>query len=177
MATPTLEEVLFGRPALQFKIFVSSQMRGNRLRLERKAVVEAIEATSFATAWHWERDSKAGPYCAEKICVGHAETSDGLVLILASRLTDVTAAEYRAAKAKGVPRYIFLRDGTRREPRARDFVARERTHAAVTRNFANDSELRTQVTEAVIAHTIYSARSDVHRRHIAHKASGRKRRM
>ena len=123
--TEPLEEILFGRPQL-LKIFVSSQMRGNRLTRERLAAVDAIETTQMATAWHWERDATAGPYCSRKVCVGHASTSDGLVLILGSRLTSITAAEYHAAKRAGVPRYMFLKDGSRRDKRAKNFIARER---------------------------------------------------
>jgi hypothetical protein len=157
-----LDELLFGRPDL-LKVFVSSQMRGKRLEAERKAVVRAVEATKMATAWHWERDAKAGPYCAKGVCVGHASTSDGLVLILGARLTPITRAEYNAAKRAGVPRFIFLKDRSRRDDGARRFIAREQKQA-ITRNFANTSELRTQVTASLLHNAVQAVRRDIARR-------------
>ena len=142
-----VSDELYARPP-KLKIFVSSQMAGFVLDAERQAAVKAIESTGFAAPWSWEHDAHAGPYSAEGVCLGHARTSDGLVLIIATDLTPMTRREYQEAYRAGAPCYIFLKEGTIRSPGAAQFVEDERTRA-VTTNFGNDSELRTLITRAL----------------------------
>lgn len=165
MADESLKELLFGRPPL-LKVFVSSQMRGPRIMAERRAAVDAIESTGLATAWHWERDARAGPYSAREVCIEHAAASDGLVLILAGRLTTVTRAEYTAARKASVPRYILLREGVHRNADARRFVRQQR-NSSVTRSFRNTSELKTQIGDALKHYAVQAVRRDIHRRRAA----------
>jgi hypothetical protein len=152
-------EELFGRPAAQARIFVSSHMgRRNVLRAEREAAVDAIESTGFAHAWYWERDAHAGPYCSERICVGTAATSDGLVLILARKLTRVTLMEYRAAHAAGAPCFIFIKQGVRRDRNVSVFIAQERRQGAVTVPFSSLEELRTRIVSALYTYVVGAGR-------------------
>ena len=154
-------EELFGRPAMQARFFVSSHMgRRNVLRGEREAAVDAIESTGFARAWYWERDAHAGPYCSERICVGTAATSDGLVLILAHRLTGVTRMEYKAARDEGVPCFIFIKQGVRHDPDVSAFIAQERRHS-VTVSFGSLEELRTRIVHALYAYVVGAGRRRV----------------
>lgn len=157
------EEILFGRPA-RLKVFVSSKMRRNPLVSERAAVVDAIEGTGFAEAWCWEKNANAGPFCAEAICLGHAGTSDALVLILGSQLTDITEKEYREATNAGAPCFVFTKQTSRFDQGARAFISAERSGGAVTKGFANSSELKTHVTEALLSFSVQSFRREVLRR-------------
>jgi hypothetical protein len=157
MKVPTLtDEILFGRP-VRWKIFVSSKMNGDPLRAEREAAVEAIESTALAHAWCWERHARAGEYCAEAICVGHARTSDGLLLILGDSLTPITRQEYRAAGEAEAARFILIQDGVDRGADAQEFIRRERD-IAVTKNFGNISELRKHIVDALAFHAVNSGR-------------------
>ncbi|HVE95046.1 MAG TPA: hypothetical protein VNB24_09010 [Acidimicrobiales bacterium] len=168
VAAPThglLAEVLFGRPS-KLKIFVSSQMRGGALNAERVAAAEAIESTTFHEAWYWERDANAGPYCAEHVCVGHAGTSDGLVLLLADELTPITRKEFEAAEAAGAPCFVLIRDGAQPSQEALDFVREQQGHAITTR-FGNDSELRTRVVGALLQNAVSATRRDAFQRRMA----------
>lgn len=155
-----LDDILYKLPAKQ-KVFVSSQMRGGVLVNERQAAAKAINETGFAFAWLWENESCAGPYSSEAICLGHARTSEGLVLILAKRLTPITQKEYEAADNAGVPRYVFLKQGTRHDPRVNRFVKEIRAKATTTRNFNNLSELETQVKSALYRYAVDAVRKRI----------------
>jgi hypothetical protein len=157
--TPTISDELYSRPP-KLKIFVSSRMRGGVLSAERAAAVQAVEGSSFATAWYWERDAKAGPYSAEAICLGHARTSDGLVLILARDLTPVTYREYMAAQSAGAPCYILLKESVSRTKEVRRFIDQQRSRA-VTVHFGNLSELRTQITDALFNYVVQATRKEI----------------
>jgi tetratricopeptide (TPR) repeat protein len=148
----------FGRPTAAARIFVSSHMgRRNVLRAERETAAAAIESTGFARPWSWEHDAHAGPYCSERICVGTAATSDGLVLILARKLTRVTLKEYKAAYAAGVPCFIFIKQGVRRDPDVNAFITQERQHT-VTESFGNLAELRTRIVQALYTYFVSAVR-------------------
>jgi len=155
-----VDDILYERPAKQ-KVFVSSQMRGGVLVNERQAAAKAINETGFAFAWLWENDACTGPYSSEAICLGHARTSEGLVLILAKRLTPVTQKEYEEADNAGVPRYVFLKQGTRRDPQVNRFVKKIRAKATTTGNFNNLSELETQVKSALYRYAVDSVRKRI----------------
>ena len=77
----SLTDELFARPG-HLKIFVSSKMAGGVYIVERSGCARVVDGTGIARAWYWERDAKSGPYCSEKVCLGHAATADGLILIL-----------------------------------------------------------------------------------------------
>jgi tetratricopeptide (TPR) repeat protein len=152
-------EELFGRPSTVARIFVSSHMgRRNVLRAEREAAARAIESTGIARAWYWERDAHAGPYSSERTCVGTAATSDGLVLILAGKLTRVTRMEYQAAHDAGAPCFIFVKQDARPAPDVRRFIAQERRHGAITVGFGSVEELRTRIVDALQAHFVSASR-------------------
>lgn len=153
---------LFERPE-HLKIFISAQMRGEVLTAERKAAAGAVEAVSGHGAWLWERDAHAGPYSSESVCLGHARTSDGLVLIISQTLTAITRQEYQEAKQNGAPCYIFLKGGYIQDDHTSKFISNERSHA-VTRNFGNVSELQTQITDALIHHAVQASRRETIRR-------------
>ena len=155
-ASLSLGDELFLRPST-FKIFISGKMRGGPLREERVAAAEAVESTQFAHAWYWERDANAGPYSSEGVCVGHARTSDGLILILGRTLTDITRAEFRAAHLAGAPCYIFTQSFANQDKAVRKFVKDNRDDA-ITAPFGNLSELRTQITGALIQFVVGAGR-------------------
>jgi hypothetical protein len=173
VTTPTLsDEILYGRPP-RWKIFISSKMQGDPLKAEREAAVNAIESTPLALAWCWEQHARAGEYCAVGICVGHARTSDGLVLIVGDTLTPITRQEYTAAGEAGAARFIFVQDGVDRDAEAAEFIRRERDNA-VTKSFANLSELRKHIIDALTFHAVNSGRQQQLAR-IRHAASSRPR--
>ena len=155
-----MDDILYERPK-KLKVFVSSQMRGKVLINERQATAKAINETGFAFAWLWENDACTGPYSSEAICLGHARTSEGLVLILAKHLTPVTQKEYEAADNTGVPRYVFLKQGTRHDPQVNRFIKNIRAKATTTGNFNNISELETQVKSALYRYAVDSVRKRI----------------
>lgn len=146
------------------KVFISSQMTGGALDTERVAAAEAIEATSIARAWYWERDARAGPYSSKEVCLRQARSSDGLVLLLAEELRPMVHDEYMAAYERGSPCYIMLKDVAGREPDADEFIARERERPAITRGFRSVSELKTEITGAIIAFSVQAIRRENIRR-------------
>jgi hypothetical protein len=150
------DEILFGRPP-RWKIFLSSKMNGDPLRAEREAAVQAIESTALARAWCWEQHARAGEFCAEAVCLGHARTSDGLILILGDSLTPVTRKEYVEAGKARAARFILMQDGVARDDEAREFIRRERDEA-ITKSFANLSELSKHIRDALTYHAVSSAR-------------------
>lgn len=135
-------------------------MRGGVLKAERRAAVQAIETLPSYRAWHWERDAFAGPYCSEDICLGHARTSDGLVLILAEDLSPITHCEYREAKSAGVPCYIMLMEPAAATGEVTAFIAAEQSHC-ITKKFRNLSELRSHITEAVLNYALMAGREKI----------------
>jgi hypothetical protein len=155
-----VDSILFARPE-KLKVFVSSQMRGSLLIAERQTAAKAINKTGFALAWLWENNACTGPYSAEAVCLGHARTSDGLVLILADQLTPITQKEYEAAHLAGVPCYIFLKQGARRDRKAERFVREGRAKSTITANFKGLSELETQVTGAIFRYAVDSIRERI----------------
>jgi hypothetical protein len=142
------------------RIFVSSQMRTGGLTVQRRVAAEAVERTAFARAWYWERDVAAGPYFAEEVCVGQARGSDGLILILGSRLTEMTEKEFRAAQANGVPCFIFINQNVRQDARTREFIKAEQSGANTTAKFRTRSELQTQITKAIYTFAVRGWRVD-----------------
>jgi hypothetical protein len=155
-----LNELLYGRPPV-LRFFVSSRMNGSPLAKERVAAASAIESLGFARAWYWERDACAGPYCSEGICIGTASTSDGLVLLLSDDLTTMTQREFEAAQQNGVPYFVFVKDGGQPDDRVRELIDSVRDHG-VTVKFRNISELKTQITSALMQHLSMTHRRDIY---------------
>jgi len=137
----SLSDDVFGSSTLS--VFISSRV--HTLETERKAAAEAVERTGLATAWYWERDAPAGFYEAEEICLGYARNCDVLVLIMQDELTDMTYKEYLAAFRNGKQCLIFIRQDGKLDNRAREFVRCAREKGAVTRYFANVSELESGI--------------------------------
>lgn len=164
-----LDEALFGRSPL-LKVFVSSKMNGKPLVAERLAAAEAIDSLQIAKAWYWERDACASPICAEDVCLGHARTSDALVLLLGDDLTYMTNKEYEAAEAASVPCLVFLASDVKRNAAADKFVKSVRKHL-VSGYFASSSELQTQVANSL---KIYFAQN-VRENQIARRKKRRRR--
>lgn len=135
------------------RLFVSSQMRGGRLAAERQAVIDTIDKTSVAVSWAWEKDPAAGPYNAEGTCLQYAATSDGLFLILADELTDITKKEYLAARDAGVPCFILVKDGIEQSASAKAFLRRE-GRSSTYRRFRDLADLREQVAWAIYYYSI-----------------------
>jgi hypothetical protein len=146
-STPLADDVFARAPRL--RIFISSQMRGGALALERKAAIEHIRSSPYFEPWSWEENAYASPSCSEEVCVGNARNSDGLVLILGEELTPITEKEYLAAKERGVACMILVKEGVSPSRRAARFLETERRDHAVTVNFRNISELRSQITAAL----------------------------
>lgn len=164
-------EIIYGRRPDSLRIFVSSQMRSGALAAERRAVSDTINGSPMHHAWTWEDDAPAGAYHSEAECVLYAGTSDGLVLLLAGALTRVTRAEYEAARRAGADRFVFVRTGTALTDDASRFVDGERNNRTITRQFANISELRTSLTQALFHSAVRASRHDVLRRREAELGS------
>jgi hypothetical protein len=164
MADVVEREMVYGRPARSLRVFVSSQMRGNVLADERRAAADTINDSPIHHAWCWEDDAPAGAYHSEGECIWYAASSDGLVLLLGTQLTRVTRAEYEAARRNGADRFIFVRQDDVLEPATQTFVEGEQANRTVTRNFANLSELRTSITEALWHSAVRASRLEQVRR-------------
>lgn len=164
MNDPVENEIRYGREQDSLRVFVSSQMHGNVLAEERRVTAKTINDSPMHHAWCWEDNSRAGAYHSEAQCVGFAGTSDELVLLLGTKLTPITRAEYEAARTNGAGRYIFLRQSDELDAVASAFVEHERTNRVVTRNFANISELRTSLMKSLYASAVRAKRDDIVRR-------------
>ena len=158
-----IAERLYGRPG-PAKVFVSSKMRGDPLKAERKATIGAIRSLRpLAEPWAWETSGNPGPYSAAAVCVGQARTSDGLVLLVGDSLTAITRREYRAAKSAGAACFVLTRTADAPDSRTAAFVARER-RTSITRGFATCRELRTLVRRAIAEYAVRAWRLDSIRR-------------
>lgn len=151
-------DAVYSRAPL-LKVFVSSVMRGS-LMPDRAAAAAAVESTSMHSAWYWERDADAGPYCSKGICLGHARTADCLLLLLEDDLSAITRAEYLEAKRHHVPRFVFLREGATLTPAAERFVNRERRSDIVYRKYSSAAELQAGIVSALFRYAIVSQRRD-----------------
>lgn len=157
-------EVLYGRSPDSLRVFVSSQMRGDVLKAERRATADTINKSPMHHAWCWEDNAPAGAYHSKEECIGYARTSDGLVLLLGSELTPVTRDEYEVARTNGAQRFIFIRETDVLTDSTKQFVEDEQARRTVTRKFGNLSELRTSVTDSLIQSAVRASRSEQLRR-------------
>jgi len=156
----TLGEELHGRPP-RLSIFISSKMAGGVYVTERRRCAETIDGTGMAGAWYWERDANAGPYCSVEVCLRQAAHADGLILILGDQLTDTTRQEYEVARGRGLPTFVFVDQRQTQNAEAQAFVTAARGHS-VTKNFANEDELRTHVLAALAEFVTRSWRQNSH---------------
>ena len=147
------DEILYGRPVDQVKVFVSAKMSDGSLARERKTAIREIDGIPPHTAWAWEKSAAAGPYSALRICIANARTSEMLVLIVADEITAPTKKEYTAAKNRGVPRFIFMKQGVPRSADLTEFIEKERSKAITTVPFRNLPELRSQIRYSLHAYT------------------------
>jgi hypothetical protein len=152
------QEMIYGRPASSLQVFVSSQMRDGVLDRERRTAADTINDSPIHHAWCWEDNAPAGAYHSERECTGYAASSDGLLLLLGSELTRVTRAEYETARRNGADRYIFIRQSDVLDAETETFVEHEQKNRTVTRNFANLSELRTNLTNALWTSAVRASR-------------------
>jgi hypothetical protein len=164
MADIVEREIIYGRPEGSLRVFVSSQMRDDVLAAERRVTADTINDSPIHHAWYWEGSAPPGAYHSEAECIGYAESSDGLVLLLGSELTRVTRAEYEAARRNGADRFIFIRQTDVLEAATHTFVEGEQKRKTVTRKFANLSELRTSITEALWYSAVRASRMEQVRR-------------
>lgn len=156
-----VSDLLYGRPTEYLQVFVSSQMNSGGLKVlvdERAAAIDAINAIEGTKPWAWEISAPIGMYHSETICVEYARNSDMLVLILAEELTNITHKEYKAAKQGHAQCCIFSKSDVAPTDRVKQFIKSERRHAS-TGKFGNASELKTQITRAIMTHLIRSART------------------
>ena len=159
------DELLFGRPS-KLKVFISSEMRTHSLDAERVAAAEAVEEIGIHFAWYWERDADAGPYSSENVCLGQARTSDCLVLILGSTLTDITRKEYFEARGAGASCFVFTKVGCERDETAESFLSTEREHITY-KTFETPGDLRSVIVAALLQHAVQATRRDQMTRHPA----------
>lgn len=144
----------------KLQLFVSSRIKRG-LKRERLAVISALEGTSMARAWHWERDGYAVDERYLDVCTRHIHSSDGLVLILGKDLSPSVMAEYVAARSASRPCYAMVKDGCRQDDRLRRFLDQEHPYVII-RRFKNLSELKSHVIDTIssdIAHSWRLARS------------------
>ena len=168
-----VRNLIYERSQEYWKIFVSSKMHGGALKKERAAAVQAINAFVLGRAWAWENDANAGPYCSERECVAQAGTSDGLVLILEDELTDITRAEFAAARKAGAPVFLMLKTGAMRDAALDRFIKRARDNDVITASFSSLTELRTRIAGALRTWALRSGRSEM--LHARERASSRAR--
>lgn len=139
--------LLYERPTY-FKVFISSKMRDGALAAERNAAIETVDDFRPARAWAWERDSVAGSFYSEEECVRQAGTSDALILILEADLTEVTEAEYKAARSSGANVIVLHRQGAEQSAEVSRLVARAREEG-ISREFSDLDELRSEIDSAL----------------------------
>lgn len=150
------DDIVFGRPE-SLKVFVSSEMRSGRLGEARIAVAQAIEESGFHHAWYWERDGHAGPFSSRRTCIGHARTSDYLILVLGETLTEITRDEYYAAKEEAATVIIFVPQDCERDEEADAFLQAEAMTVTFGK-YVSLADLQGRVLKALQAHAVRALR-------------------
>jgi hypothetical protein len=153
------EEVLFGRPQRHVKVFISSEMRSGELSRERAAVAAAISEMGAHQPWWWEKDGIAGEYCAEAMCLGHASTSEFLILILGTTLTDITRMEFLAARHASATTIIFGPKGCVRDRKAKKFF-KEQSDVNTYGDYASIADLKRRVQDSLYAAMVRAVREN-----------------
>lgn len=143
--------VLFSR-GRRLRVFISSVMQGGELAGERETVAARLDDTDGFEPWMWERSGVAGTRNARDFCIYSAQSSDALVMIVGSSLSPVTRDEFEIARAEGVPRFVFLKQGVERDADTDRFVRMIRHEDHVTANFESPHDLADKVIEALGHH-------------------------
>lgn len=166
------DEVRYGRDHTHLRYFISSRMNGS-LDSERKIAAATVERLVTHRAWWWERDAPTGVLHSERECIKFAETSDGLILLVAGELSGIVYSEYQAAKRATAERYIFIREteGKALPADVQKFVEQERD-TAVTRNFQNEAELESHLYAALIHTAVRAGRERQIERHRGEVSKG-----
>ncbi len=131
---------------LPLLVFVSSVMKVEDLKAERKACVAAIDSLPLTRSWAFEF-SPASTDSAEDTYLEKVDQCDIFILILGAELTDPTEREYERAVGRGKPRLVFVKKAEKRTERAADWL-RERQDVKWAR-FDDATDLAQQVRVAV----------------------------
>lgn len=151
--------MLYGR-ASELRIFISSRM-GTTLDRERRVAAAVVRGLPGHRPWLWEDDAAAGAAHSEHECIAIAGASDGLILLLDQDLSPITEAEYRAAKTAGAQRYVMIREPEELDDHAKTFVDAERRGSIVSRNFANEDELRSHLHQSMVNALVAASRESL----------------
>jgi hypothetical protein len=166
------DEVIYARDPLRLRVFISSEMRSGELAKARKAAAAAITETGFHNPWWWEKNGIAGQTCGEAMCLGNARTSDYLILILGTRITDITRREYLAAKEAAATVIIFGPKGCERDQDSKRFFdeeAREATYG----EYSSMADLKQRILESLVAGAVRANRErQLHKRHVSLEGIG-----
>ncbi len=139
-------------------MFISSVMRDGEFAAERQAVAARLDDLDGFEPWMWERNGVAGTRDARNFCLYSAQSSDALIMIIGSSLSPVTRDEFEIARADGVPRFVFLKQGVERDADTDSFVEMIRREHHVTADFESPQDLAEKVVEAIGHHYIESWR-------------------
>jgi hypothetical protein len=152
----TIAEV-YSRPE-HLSVYVSSATTDGELAFERLAAIEAVNSTGIARAWARGLTLDPIDMPDEEECIGRAQLSDALILIIGTDLPPECNNEFSAAYSAGARCVTLLQQGVVRSDAATCFIDAQRTlgHSAVL--FKNVSELRTHITEEIQKHVIRSTR-------------------
>lgn len=153
---PDAAELLYGRSDY-IRVFISSEMRSGTLAAERLAAAAVVDEHPDSEAWLWERSADAGRYSSLELCVNAAKTSDVLILILGDDLTDVTKAEWDAARSIGANCALLTKANSTRTPRAEAFIAAQRVDS-VDVEFSTIEDLRAAVARTLRRNSTSAAR-------------------
>lgn len=149
--------MLFGR-GRRLRMFISSVMRDGELFPERQAVAAQLDDLEGVEPWMWERNGVAGTRDARDFCLYSAQSSDALIMVIGASLSPVTRDEFEIARAEGVPRFVFLKQGVERDADADSFVEMIRREHHVTADFESPQDLAEKIVSAIDHHHIESWR-------------------
>ena len=142
---------------IELQVFISSKMRKNTLKLERKAAIEAIEQYPGAKPWNWECCGHAAPYPPMTTCLEAVVNSDILILLLGYELTENTKKEHETAVSLKIPDFIFVKDGNMKRE-TRDYLELQQSRATYMK-FKTTSELKTMITMSLIKDIVRTYRN------------------
>lgn len=87
------------------------------------------------------------------MCIGQAETSDYLILLLGETLTEVTRDEYFAAKGAAAVVIIFVPSTCQRDAEAEAFFQAEATTVTYG-TYRSPADLKSRVLKSLQAHAV-----------------------
>lgn len=138
-------------------IFVSSVMdkRLEDLATERDAAIQAISSLRITRPWAFE-NAPASSDPPVQTYLEKVDECDLFVLILGSELTDPVEREYQRAVSLGKPRLVFIKNVSKRTPRATEWLSK-RQDVKYARFYTSD-DLADQVLAAVTDEVVRSHR-------------------